>query len=96
MVRTEKKSQNAYLTSYNLLLAQDLWQADYQILSIISLKKFLRLNVNTDMIIKNGKLEELNSKSVRACYLEYTNAKDDLTENCYVAKRIIKKCLMKT
>ena len=31
------------------------------------------------MIIKNAKLEELNSKNVRACYLEYTNAKDDLT-----------------
>ena len=32
---------------YNLLIAQDLWQAHYQIL-IILLKLFIKLNVNTD------------------------------------------------
>ena len=56
----EKKLQKIYLTYYNLLIAQDLWQAHYQILSIIFLKEFIELNVNTDMMIKNGILAELN------------------------------------
>ena len=47
-----------YLTYYNLLIAQDLWQANYQILSIILLKKFIELNVNMDMMISNVKLVE--------------------------------------
>ena len=54
--RTDKmKLQKPYLTDYNLLIVQSLWQADYQILWIISLKEFIKLNVNTDMIIKNAK-----------------------------------------
>ena len=52
----EKKLQKLYLTYYNLLIAQHLWQAHYQTLSILFLKKFIELNVNTDMIIKNVKL----------------------------------------
>ena len=44
-----------YHTNYNLLTAQDLWQPHYQILLIISLKKFIKLNVNMDIIIKNGR-----------------------------------------
>ena len=56
----EKKLQKIYLTYYNLLIAQDLWQAHYQILSIIFLKEFIKLNVNTDTVIKNVKLTELN------------------------------------
>ena len=44
----EKKSQRPYLTDYNLLIVKDLWQARYQILSIICLKEFIKLNVNTD------------------------------------------------
>ena len=51
----EKKIQKLYLTYYNLLIAQHLWQAHYQILSILFLKKFIELNVNADMI-KNVKL----------------------------------------
>ena len=39
---------------------QDLWQAHYQVLSIIFLKEFINLNRNTDMMIKNVKLAELN------------------------------------
>ena len=31
---------------------EDLWQAHYQVLSIIFTKEFIELNVNTDMIIK--------------------------------------------
>ena len=59
MIKMEKKLQKTYCTYYNLLIAQGLWQAHYQILSIIFLKEFIELNVNTDMI-KNVKLVELN------------------------------------
>ena len=56
----EKKLQKIYLTYYNLLIVQSLWQAHYQILSIIFPKEFIKLNVNGDKIIKSVKLEELN------------------------------------
>ena len=59
MIKMEKKLQKTYCTYYNLLIAQGLWQAHYQILSIIFLKEFIELNVNTDMI-KNMKLVKLN------------------------------------
>ena len=58
----EKKLQKIYLTYYNLLIAQDLWQAHYQILSIIFLKEFIKLNLNTDTITNNVKLMELHMK----------------------------------
>ena len=45
--------------SYNLLMAKDSWQALYQIFSIILLKEFMKLKVNTDTMIKNVKLTEL-------------------------------------
>ena len=48
MIEMEKKLQKIYLTYNNLLIAQDLWQAHYQILPIIFLKNFIGLNVNTD------------------------------------------------
>ena len=41
-------------------MAQDLWQIDYQILSIIFLKEFIELNVNFDTTINNIKHVELN------------------------------------
>ena len=41
----EKKLQKLYLIDYNSLTVQDLWQAQYQILSIILLKEFIKLNV---------------------------------------------------
>ena len=56
----EKTLQKIYLTHYSLLTVQDLWQTHYQIMSIIFLREFIELNVNTDMIIKNVKLVELN------------------------------------
>ena len=55
----EKKLQKVYFIYYNLLIAQDLWQVHYQILSIIFLKEFIELNVNSDKIIKNVKHVEL-------------------------------------
>ena len=48
----EKKLQKNYPTYYNLLIVQDLWQAHYQILSIIFLEEFIELKVNTDILIK--------------------------------------------
>ena len=56
----EKKLPKIYLIYYNLLIAQDLWQAHYRILSLIFLKEFIELNVNTYMTIKNVKFVELN------------------------------------
>ena len=56
----EKKLQNIYLTYYNLFIAQDLWQFQYQILSLIVPKEFIKLNGNMDAKIQNVKLEELN------------------------------------
>ena len=54
------KLQKIYLTYYSLLIVQDLWQAHYKILSIISLKEFIVFNVNLDTMKKNVKLMELN------------------------------------
>ena len=61
-----KKFQKIYPTDYNLMMAQHLWQAHYQIMLIILLKKFIELNVNMDTIIKNVKLAELNTKTASA------------------------------
>ena len=64
----EKELQTIYLTYYSLLTAQDLWQAHYQILSIIFLKESIKLKVNTDKMIKNKKLAELDI-SIGAVFL---------------------------
>ena len=55
LIKIEKKLQKIYLTHYNLLTAQGLWQAHYQISSIIFLKELKGLNVNTDTMIKTVK-----------------------------------------
>ena len=56
----EKKLQKIYRTDYNSLIVQDIWQGHYQILSIFCLKEFIKLNLNTDTMIKNVKFVELN------------------------------------
>ena len=56
----KKLARKIYLTYYSLLIAEDLWQAHYQILTIIFLKKLIELSVNTDMITKNVKFAQLN------------------------------------
>ena len=68
MMKMEKKLQKIYLTYYNLLTLKDLCQDHYKILSIIFLKEFEKLNVNTGIMIKND------------CFLEYTNFKYDSIE----------------
>ena len=55
------KLQKIYITYCNSLKEQGLWQAHYQILTIIFLKKFIKLNINTDTMIKNMKLVELHT-----------------------------------
>ena len=57
MIKMEKL-QKTYPTYYSLLIAQVL----YQILLIIFLKEFIKVNINTDMMIKNVKHAELNTK----------------------------------
>ena len=59
-INMEKKLQKIYVTQNNLLIAQDLWQAHYKILSIIFLKEFIELNVNLDRMVKNVKHLKLN------------------------------------
>ena len=55
-----QKIYKIYKIYYNLLIAQDLWEAYYQILSIIFLKEFIELDVNLVTMIKNVRLEELS------------------------------------
>ena len=50
----EKRLQKIYLTYYSLLTAQNFWQAHYQILSIIFLKKPI------DTMIKKCENVDLN------------------------------------
>ena len=58
-----KKLQKMYLTYYKFVdSAKFMAQAHSQILSIIFLKEFIKLNVNTSTMIKNVKLVELHSK----------------------------------
>ena len=71
----DKKLQKICLSYHNLLIVQDLWQTHYQILSIIFLKKFIELNVNSNTVIKNLKLSELHTT------VKYINFKDDLIEH---------------
>ena len=60
LIKMEKKLQKIYRTYYNLLIVQDLWQAHYKILSIIFLKNFVELRVNTNMMIENVKPVQSN------------------------------------
>ena len=50
LTEMKKKLLKINVTYYSLL--KDLWQFYYQILSTIFLKKFVELNVNTDMMKK--------------------------------------------
>ena len=74
-MKMDKKLQKICLSYHNLLIVQDLWETHYQILSIIFLKKFIELNVNSNTMIKNVKLSELHTT------VKYINFKDDLIEH---------------
>ena len=59
----EKKLRKPYLTNYNSLIVQDFWQAHSQIMLIILLNEFIKLNSNMIMI-KNVKHVELTTNIV--------------------------------
>ena len=75
---------------------QDLRQAHYEILLTFFLKEFVKLNVKADMIIKNVKLVELNTKIINAVL--NTQTLNMIYQNIVVCvvTRIIKKSLIKT
>ena len=50
-----KKLQAPYPTNQNLPIVQNICQPHFQILLTISLKGFIKLSVNMDMIIENRK-----------------------------------------
>ena len=82
ITRTDKDGEKITkidLTYYSLLIAQDLWQTHYQILSISCLKEFIELNVNTDMMTKKCETCGIKYKHCD-CFLEYMKFKDDLIE----------------
>ena len=73
------------------MIVQDLWQAHYQILSMIFLKEFIELNVNTDTVIKNVRHVEVNI-SIATVSCVYKFFKDDLIEfKCLVWNKNCKK-----
>ena len=78
MIKAEKKYQKLYLIDYNLLIAQDLRQANYQILLIILQKEFIELNVNMDMT-KKCETWWIKYKNCEY-FLECTDLKDNLTK----------------
>ena len=62
---------------------QDLWQGHYQILPIIQMKVFIKLNINLSVIVKNEKMCGIKY-NVCGCCREYTNDADDL---------VVRRCL---
>ena len=86
-MKMENKLWKTYLRYYNLLIAQGLWQARYQVLSKVFLKELKELNLNTDMMIENVKLVELNI-SIMTAFLSIQKIKDDLIEyKCLICNR---------
>ena len=58
----ENFMETFYPTHYKLMIVEDLWGAYCRILLITLLKEFIKLNVNTNTVIKNVKFVELNAK----------------------------------
>ena len=56
VTRTDKNGEET--TNYNLLIVQDLWHANYQILSIIFRKEFMKLAVNMEKMKKMRNLQK--------------------------------------
>ena len=53
------KMLSLYLTKQNLLIVQDLWQVDYQIVLIIRQKEFIKLTVKIVIIFLNMKVPKI-------------------------------------
>ena len=64
----KKKSQKPYLTDYNILIVQDLWQALFQIVLVILLNELINLNINMSMITKNVNFMELD-RNIAAAFI---------------------------
>ena len=66
----KKKLRKPYLTNFNSLIAQDLWQTHYQKLLIILQKEFTKLNITINTILQSAKCVKLNTMIVSAviCY----------------------------
>ena len=56
LINMVMKVLSLYLTKYNLLIVQDLWQAHYQILLMILQKEFIKLNVKIVIVFLNMKV----------------------------------------
>ena len=78
VTRTDKNGEEVtlYSTNSNSMIAQNLWHAHYQNLSIIFLKVFIKLNINTGTMKKCKACE--NKYKYFSCFLEYTSVKVDL------------------
>ena len=61
LIKNKNKLQKQYLTDYNLLIVQDLQQGHYQILFVILLNEFIKLNTKMNMVIENAQCVELNT-----------------------------------
>ena len=83
----EQKLQKIYLRYYILLIAQDLWQIHYQILSKIFLKEFIELNVKYRH--DNKKCETCGIKyKYYNCFLKYIKSKVDIVEyKCFCCNK---------
>ena len=63
-----------YVTDYNLLIAQEFWQVHYQILLIILLNEFMKLNISMNMMIKYSKSKvDLIEYKFLCCNNNYKN-----------------------
>ena len=65
----KKKLRKPYLTNFNLLIAQDLWQTHQKLLIILQ-KEFTKLNATINTILQSAKCVKLNAMIVSAviCY----------------------------
>ena len=91
----DKKLQKSNLTDINFLIAQYLQSGHYQILLIILLKEFLKLNVKTEMTIKDTQLLAQDTKTVGGV-LNPQELKINRIEMFMLQQELPKKCLMKT
>ena len=66
-------------TDYKLLIAQDVWQAHSPISLIIFQKEFIKVNLNTETMIKKCETCGVKYKDF-VSFFEYTSFKDDLIE----------------
>ena len=77
------------------MIEQDLWEFHYQILSIIFLKKFIELNVNSDTMIKKCETGTIKCKDCDS-FLEYIIFGIFWNANICGVTKVIHESLMKS